>query len=141
MVILAMQTNLPLSPDGLNKSLTALIETKVQQAETLDAATLLQRVQEHVTEARQAAQGNPMVHVALAEAIEKSYVTLHSTWESLPAYVQPWLKGAMLYFSEPDDDEPDFESPIGFEDDVEILNACLKMAKLEQFCLNPEDYD
>ena len=136
-----MQTNLPLYPDGLNKSLAALIETKVQQAEKLDVTALLQRVQAHVTEARQAAQDNPMVHVALAEAIEKSYITLHSTWESLPAHVQPWLKGAMLYFSEPEDDEPDFESPIGFEDDVEILNACLKMAKLEQFCLNPEDYD
>lgn len=39
------------------------------------------------------------------------------------------------------DDEPDFTSPIGFEDDTEVLNACLRLAQLGALCLHPEDYD
>lgn len=82
-----------------------------------------------------------MVNVALAEAITAIYANLLSRWPSLSTMATPWLKGAMLYFVETDDDDPDFDSPIGFEDDVEVLNACLRMAGLEELCLNPEDFD
>lgn len=136
-----MQTNLPIYPDGLDKLLTQSISIKAQQAEKLEVSALVNQVHSHVALARQVAQQSPMVHIALAEAIEKTYDALSDSWEQLPGYVQPWLKGAMLYFSDPNDEDPDFESPIGFEDDVEILNACLKMAKLDDLCLNPEDYD
>ena len=46
-------------------------------------------------------------------------------WDRLPQHARPWLKGAMAYFAAADDDVPDFGSPIGFEDDCEVLNACL----------------
>lgn len=52
-----------------------------------------------------------------------------------------WLAGAILYFAQSNDGEPDLTSPIGFEDDTEVLNACLRFAHLEALCLNPEDYD
>jgi hypothetical protein len=46
-----------------------------------------------------------------------------------------------MYFASCDDDEPDLSSPIGFEDDTEILNACLRFASLDDLCLKVEDYD
>jgi uncharacterized membrane protein YkvA (DUF1232 family) len=51
-----------------------------------------------------------------------------------------WLKGAMLYFVEVDDGDHDFDSPIGFNDDVDVLNACLSMAGLDDLYLNPENF-
>ena len=53
---------------------------------------------------------------------------------------QFWLRAAIYYFAH-DDDEPDFSSPIGFEDDAEVLNACLRLAGRDDLCLKPEDYD
>jgi hypothetical protein len=61
--------------------------------------------------------------------------------DSLTPSVRNWLAGAILYFYGCDEDEADFTSPIGFEDDTEILNACLKLAGLEELRLNPEDFD
>jgi hypothetical protein len=46
-----------------------------------------------------------------------------------------------MYYANADDAEADLTSPIGFEDDVEVLNACLRFARLDELCLNPEDYD
>ena len=40
-----------------------------------------------------------------------------------------------------EDDESDHLSPIGFEDDAEVLNACLRFANLPELCLKTEDYD
>jgi uncharacterized membrane protein YkvA (DUF1232 family) len=54
---------------------------------------------------------------------------------------QPWLAGAVHYFTSGSDCEPDFTSPIGFEDDVEVLNACLRLAGLSHLSLKPEEYD
>jgi len=71
------------------------------------------------------------------DSIQKVLVS----WDSLEGPKQYWLAAAIQYFSKSNDDEPDFGSSIGFEDDAEILNACLKFAGLEQLCVNPEDYD
>ena len=54
---------------------------------------------------------------------------------------QYWLRGAVGYFVSSNDEEPDFDSPIGIEDDVEILNACLQFAELDSLCLRVEDFD
>ena len=62
-------------------------------------------------------------------------------WNGIPEAYAYWLKGAMLYFSSGNDDEPDFSSPIGFEDDTEVLNACLRYANLSHLCLKVENYD
>ena len=82
-----------------------------------------------------------MINVRLAEAIIVQFMTATDHLSQLPTNEQYWLAGAMLYFSTLDDSEPDFSSPIGFEDDTEVLNACLRFAGLDQLCLRPEDYD
>lgn len=136
-----MQLNLLVLPEGLDRTLTDALTLCAQQADPIDLTSLGDRIQAHLQRARFAAQANPMVNVALAEAIAATYTHLLSCWPTLPNLATPWLKGAMLYFVETDDDAPDFDSPIGFEDDVEVLNACLRMAGLEELCLSPEDFD
>jgi uncharacterized membrane protein YkvA (DUF1232 family) len=136
-----MQLNLLVLPEGLDRTLTDALTLCAQQADPIDLTYLGDRVQAHLQHARFAAQTNPMVNTALAEAIAATFTNLLSRWPTLTDLATPWLKGAMLYFVETDDDDPDFDSPIGFEDDVEVLNACLRMAGLEELCLSPEDFD
>jgi uncharacterized membrane protein YkvA (DUF1232 family) len=82
-----------------------------------------------------------MVNVRLAEAICGVIRTVVADWDSLPTPSHSWLRAAIQYFGNCDDDQPDFTSPIGFEDDTEVLNACLHLAGRDDLCLKPEDYD
>jgi hypothetical protein len=127
-------------PEGLSPALIAAVSTAAQQASSIDLGYLYNRIQAHLRRAKIVSQSNPMVHVALAEAIVATYDTLMTRWSSLPASARPWIKGAMLYFVEVDDDDHDFDSPIGFDDDVEVLNACLCLAGLEELCLKLENF-
>ncbi len=44
-------------------------------------------------------------------------------------------------FADSRDNEHDFSSAIGFEDDAEVLNACLKHAGRTSMCITIEDFD
>lgn len=136
-----MQMNLPLFPGGLDAQLATNLASAAEKAQVLEPAELLRQVNSHLELARSKAATNPMVHIKLVEALTQTYKTLVETWTHIPEYAQAWLKGAMFYFVELNDADHDFESPIGFEDDVEVLNACLRLAELDSLCLNPEDFD
>jgi hypothetical protein len=64
-----MQLNLLVLPEGLDRTLTDAFTLCAQQADPIDLTYLGDRVQAHLRRARFAAQANPMVNVALAEAI------------------------------------------------------------------------
>jgi len=113
----------------------------IHEARDLALEDLLQRAQGHLTEARAAAERDPLINVALAKAIVGVLEDVTGHWEELPVQSRSWLRGAMGYFTSGADEESDFGSPIGFEDDAEILNACLRHAERDDLCLNPEDYD
>ena len=110
---------------------------------------LLRETDDHVADARLAHKDNPLVNVPLAEALAGVIRRLVDDWEtgrfepeaSLRYDVGYWLRGALRYFSHSDDEEPDLSSPLGFEDDAEVLNACLRLAGLDDWCIHPEDYD
>lgn len=95
----------------------------------------------HVENAASAAVSNRLINVKLARAIGEVIELVLDQWMSLPDSARYWLAGAMLYFASSNDDEPDFSSPIGFEDDTEVLNACLRYANLNHLCLKVENYD
>ena len=50
------------------------------------------------------------------------------------------LNGELVELMRPIQDSGEL-SPIGFEDDNEVLNACLRLAGRDDLCLKPEDYD
>jgi uncharacterized membrane protein YkvA (DUF1232 family) len=136
-----MQMNLPLFPDGLDPVLNNSLVNATHKAQDLEPAELFQKVNAHLDLARSKAVNHPMVHIKLAEALTQTYGTLVEQWGLLPEHAKPWIKGAMLYFVELNDADHDFDSPIGFEDDAEVLNACLRLADLGDRCLNPEGFD
>lgn len=84
---------------------------------------------------------NPLINLRLATAICDRLENVAGTWDDLSPEARFWLGGAIIYFTISDDDESDHLSPIGFEDDAEVLNACLQLANLPELCLKIEDYD
>ena len=130
-----------LCPTGLTHQQYQQLAVYTQQAAHLAVPALRQAVAYHLAAVATVHARNPLVNLRLATAIGEVMAQVLCGWEALAPAVRTWLAGAMLYFAQSDDDEPDFTSPIGFEDDVEVLNACLRLAQLEALCLHPEDYD
>lgn len=130
-----------LFPTGLSRSQFDRLADCAESAAQLTPTELLTAARAHLAKAQAAYEHNRMINVRLAEAIVARFKTVVDDWKRLPANERNWLAGAMKYFSTADDAEPDFGSPIGFEDDTEVLNVCLRFANLAQLCLKPEDYD
>ena len=130
----------PLQPRGLTQQEMTVLNDCLAKND-LSPQEMLQEAEEHVAKAKIAYKTNIMVNVKLAEAIVEVFRTIVAEWEAIPDSAQKWCLGMICYFSLGDDENDDFESPIGFEDDCEVVNACLKMIDREELCINPEDYD
>jgi uncharacterized membrane protein YkvA (DUF1232 family) len=107
----------------------------------LSPIELLDQAKKYLEKIKMAYKKNVFINLKLAEAIFLNMQSVVERWDNLPPHCYPWLRGMMKYFTLPSDIESDFTSPIGFDDDVEIMNACLCHAGLEELCLNPEDFD
>ena len=136
-----MGDQLDLYPTGLTRSQFDRLSEFADRASDAPLADLLTGVQQHVEQTKLVHERNRLVNLRLATAIHEAIAKVAERWDELSAAARNWLAGAFLYFSKCNDDEPDFDSPIGFEDDTEVLNACLRFAKLDDLCLNVEDYD
>ena len=130
-----------LFPEGLTQKEFDLLNSCVKDASSLTPTGLLERAARHLEKIREAQRRNAYVNLKLAEAIYNNFQIVVNDWDLLPQASYPWLQGMMYYFALSSDLEDDFISPIGFDDDVEIMNACLRFADREDLCLNPEDFD
>ena len=129
------------TPDGLSREQVWRLADLADAAAGTELSDLIEQVEAHTIDARRAHATNRLVNVCFAEAICNVYRKIVDDWDEISAEGHYWLRGAMRYFVSCDDDEPDFQSAIGFEDDSEVLNACLRMIRRHDLCLNPEDFD
>ena len=130
-----------LFPTGLTRLQFEQLADKADKAAGYSTDGLVELALRHVERAWQAHAENPIVNAHLAQAVGDVISRLAEDWDSLPPASHSWLRAAIYYFAAADDSEPDFSSAIGFEDDVELLNACLIFAGRGDLVLNPEDYD
>ena len=128
-------------PTGLTRRVFNQLSQSADEAGNGAPAHLLEIADEHLRRVREAHRRNSLINFRLAQAIGVSFRAIVADWERVSAHARPWLLGAMHYFAGDDDEEPDFASPIGFEDDAEVLNACLRLAGRDDLCLNTEDFD
>jgi uncharacterized membrane protein YkvA (DUF1232 family) len=136
-----MNEQLGMFPSGLSREQYNRLIILTEQASDSTSEKLLADAREHLSLTLQEYEKNPIINLRLATAIVQVIEQVVAGWNTLPSNARHWLAGALHYFSHSDDDEPDFSSPIGFEDDVEVLNACLNFAGLNHLCLNVEDFD
>jgi uncharacterized membrane protein YkvA (DUF1232 family) len=130
-----------LIPEGLNHDIFDSLNECSKKASDRPPKFLLRAAIRHVERTRRSYVRNPLINLPLAEAICEVIKKLVKDWENIPKYARFWCKGMFLYFISSNDEEPDFASPIGFDDDADVLNACLRLAGREDLCINPEDYD
>ncbi|MCP4695181.1 MAG: hypothetical protein GY859_44545 [Desulfobacterales bacterium] len=129
------------SPRGLTKKEFDLLSECANEVSGAPPEELLKQAGEHLENARKAYAKSIFVNIRLAKAVYRNFEIIVDQWETLPGAARPWLRGAMRYFALSSDLEDDFTSPIGFDDDVDIMNACLKLAGREDLGLDPEDFD
>jgi hypothetical protein len=128
-------------PQGLSqKEIDTLTECSKEVA-NFQPEQLLDQAEGHLKRIRMLHSRNPQINVRLAEAIVRAFQDIFNDWEAIPPHARSWCRGMVWYFCLSDDDEHDFFSPIGFKDDAEIMNACLRLAGREDLCIDPEDFD
>ncbi len=128
-------------PSGLTKAQFRRLSALTKNALCRTPTDIVKEARSHLGKVRNAYAENHMINLRLATAICETIAETAARWEVIPENNRSWLMGAFLYFVTREDDEPDFRSPIGFEDDAEVLNACLCFAQMEDLCLDVEDYD
>lgn len=128
------------TPPGLTRLQTSKLETLADDVEQTPLDQLLDSVEAHALLATKLAEKNSFVNANLANLIAQKINIVAKKWNELSETHRFWLLGAIWYFVSSDDDEKDFKSPIGFEDDAEVLNACLRMANLDHLCISEEEF-
>ncbi len=126
---------------GLTQSQRGQLMKEAERAWSRPVTDLVADCRRYLESVRAQQKSNRLINIRLASAILSTFEELVELWVTLDENVQYWLSGAMQYFLTSEDDEPDFSSPIGFEDDAEVLNACLRMGGLDELFLQTEDYD
>jgi ERCC4-related helicase/uncharacterized membrane protein YkvA (DUF1232 family) len=122
-------------PSGLSNALVARLFQHLKEVRDVELAHLLLQVQQHLLSAREAHLLTGRVNIEVGNAIVHVFEQVCEDWQSIPEMARPWCKAMMAYFISCDDQEKDFSSLIGFDDDVEVVNACLKFAGRKDLCI------
>ena len=128
-------------PAGLTPKQSQLLDELVSGVDPTKPELYLSEARQHIREAEAAAPTKPQVNLKLGRALASAFENVMTRWSSVPGYAQVYLCGAMKYFASYQDEIHDFDSFVGFEDDVEVLNSCLELAGLVDLKINPEDFD
>jgi uncharacterized protein (UPF0147 family) len=130
-----------LFPEGLSQKEFDTLTKCSKEVANFQAEQLLDQAEDHLKRIRMLHSKNLYINVRLAEAIVLTFQDIFNDWENIPEHARSWCRGMVRYFCVADDDEHDFFSPTGFEDDAAIMNACLRLAGREDLCINTEDFD
>lgn len=88
-----------------------------------ERAALRAAVQGHLLQLAQAARGNELLPVDLAEALASGLDRLLGQLDGLPAEARALVVGAARYFVSEEDVIPDTGDVLGLDDDVAVFNA------------------
>ncbi len=115
-----------------------LMQGFYRKAYTLSNAECLDKLKEHATTLAEVAACNPNVNIELAVGIRVALV--EALQEATREIHAQWIRAAALYFLSGQDQEPDFISLTGFDDDTYVVNLCLDFCGLDQLKINKEDF-
>ena len=130
-----------LLPEGLNNSIADRLNQCMAATVAAAPEDLIFQAAQHLDAARLAYSRDPLVDIKLAEALHAAITRLFADWERVPKHARPWCKAMVAYFVSTGDAQHDWHSCVGFDDDAEVINACLRMAGREDLCVNPEEID
>ena len=110
-----------MNPELLAPSIADIV-SGLRRAELRTVSDLRAIVLGHLQAAESAAQTSPFVDLERATGVGQCCLALLNGWSELSEVERHWVQAGCVYFAEADDDEDDFESIVGFDDDAEVLN-------------------
>lgn len=115
-------------PSGLSLRLTEQLKNQVQiwNQGDRDANVLIRQVEGYWAEIQVASATKLLLDHELAGKIRGSLIKALHGWDDFATEYHAWIAAAAIYFIQSDDDEHDIDSPVGFDDDVEVVNAVMK---------------
>ena len=122
-------------PDGLDPELEIAFKPLCLALSTEQVGELAQRVLAHLEVLRQASAVNKTLDKATAEAVARRLIGLLGEISGLPEEQRLLVVGAARYFIRSMDIQPDFNSLVGFKDDVTVLNFVLRQIGKEELRL------
>lgn len=81
---------------------------------------------------------NEFINLPLAKKIGETSLSLLDFYEQHNQEEQEFIHSTIQYFLNANDDEEDLYSPIGFDDDAEIMNECLRLLRKEELTIKIE---
>ncbi|MCU0961303.1 MAG: hypothetical protein MUF48_14495 [Pirellulaceae bacterium] len=122
-------------PEGLERRQLERLEEYVQRGQLMAPDHLLQSAYAHLEDI----QGLPTppgdAELELAAAICHVLDRIVSEWDAFSPVEQSWLRGVMWYFAKSNDACHDHRQG-GFRDDAEVLNACLRYVRRDEWMLS-----
>ncbi len=91
-----------------------------------DPRKLVDLMEAHLARVHAAAEDNEFVDAAEAHRLHARLRDALRAWSSFDAEQRRTLSEAVAYLVRTDDQEDDLRSPIGFEDDAEVVEAALR---------------
>ena len=84
----------------------------------------------HLNQIHAAAQDNEFVDLNEARRLHDLLVGMLNNWNDLEPTQRALVSDAIRYFVQTNDEEDDLRSPVGFEDDTEVVEAVLRRISL-----------
>ena len=97
-----------------------------------DSNHLSKLVNEYVEFAKQSLSQNEFIDIDSAEKLAETSHFLISQFDNFTEEQKSLAVASIYYFVETDDDEHDFDSMFGFEDDIEVMNRILEKLELSE---------
>ena len=117
--------------DNLNEKYYTTLMQIIHKSKKYEVKHLFDACSQHADHALEKFKENPIIDFETAETLANKFKEIEVVWPKLTEKAQSYFKAAMYYFAISEDDEHDFSSFTGFDDDVAILNACLKYAEMD----------
>jgi uncharacterized membrane protein YkvA (DUF1232 family) len=116
---------------NLPSKLFSAMKRCIKKCGSLPEHYLFSACEKHLRDALEESQSNSLVDIDAVQKLTEAFLEIKDGFVNLPENVQIALKAAMYYFALDEDDEPDFSSVNGFDDDVKVSNVCLTFAGRE----------
>jgi uncharacterized membrane protein YkvA (DUF1232 family) len=97
---------------------------------------LRQSIEKHMIIIMAETSQNEFINVSLAEKIKDICLLLIEEFNDKTLEEKRYISATVNYFISKDDEEEDLFSPLGFDDDAEILNECLKLIGKESLTID-----
>ncbi|MGG4489716.1 hypothetical protein [Metabacillus idriensis] len=88
---------------------------------------LKQSLEIYIEKVKEETMTNEFINVELANKIKDVCLVLIDDYEDVDNEKKKYIVATIIYFVTANDDEKDLFSPLGFDDDADILNECLNL--------------